>query len=170
MSGASFAYSHESGIGWIGSDVPSLSPVAVPAWTNLFTGDAPLACAKEGDDTGYLVVEWPEDTDLAGLYPPGDCLQRHTMRALIATCRISPANSLAGENIQLRYFAPQYGVDEDVATGSAMRVLASYWQQRGLGNQLRGLQRSARGGWLFSRLESTRVWVGGIVRRSGATA
>jgi predicted PhzF superfamily epimerase YddE/YHI9 len=125
MGGATFAYSHESGVGWIGCDTPMLSPVAVPAWTDLFTGSAPLACAEAGDNAGYLVLEWPQDTDLAGLKPPGDRLQQHTMRALIATCRISPGNSLAGEDIQLRYFAPQYGVDEDVATGSAMRVLAS---------------------------------------------
>ena len=126
------------------------------------------ACAEAGDSAGYLVLEWPADTDLTSLDPPGDSLRLHTTRALIATCRVSPSASLAGEDIQLRYFAPQYGVDEDAATGSAMRVLASYWQQRGLGNHLQGLQRSARGGWLFSRLENARVWVGGIVRHKGA--
>jgi predicted PhzF superfamily epimerase YddE/YHI9 len=170
MSGAVSEYLHESGVGWISSDALSLAPATVPAWAGPLLDNAPVACVEAGDEGGYLVVEWPQDTDLTRLDSPGDGLGQHTRRALIATCRVSPAHSLAGEDVHLRYFAPQYGVCEDVATGSAMRVLASYWHARGLGDCLQGLQRSARGGWLFSRLQGARVWIGGIVRRSEAGA
>ena len=51
----------------------------------------------------------------------------------------------------------------DPATGSAMRVLASYWQQRGLDHALTALQRSAEGGLLFSRIEGGITWIGGNV-------
>ena len=170
MSGDVFEYRHESGVGWIASDTLSLAAVAVPAWAGLLGDDRPVACAEAGDDRGYLVLEWPQDTDLTRLAPPGVELEQHTLRALVATCRVSPTQARAGEDIHLRYFAPQYGVREDMATGSAMRVLAGYWHARGLGDRLQGLQRSERGGWLYSRLQGDRVWVGGIVRRSEASA
>ncbi len=77
---------------------------------------------------------------------------------------MAPDQARCGENIQYRYFAPQFGVPEDSATGSAMRVLAAYWQQRGYGDEQRALQRSAAGGWLLSRVEGERTWIGGHVQ------
>jgi hypothetical protein len=44
-----------------------------------------------------------------------------------------------------------------------MRVLASYWQQQGLGHALTALQCSAEGGLLFSRIEGGITWIGGNV-------
>ena len=59
----------------------------------------------------------------------------------------------------MRYFAPQYGVEEDIATGSAMRVLAQYWSSRF--KQLTVYQCSPQGGLLLSRHTATHVEVGG---------
>jgi hypothetical protein len=44
-----------------------------------------------------------------------------------------------------------------------MRVISAYWQARGVGDKLRALQRSADGGWLASRMEKDRTWIGGRV-------
>lgn len=66
--------------------------------------------------------------------------------------------------IQLRYLAPQYSPAEDSATGSAMRVLASYWQFRNGVTRLDAWQRSAGGGLLRSEIDDQgSVWVGGNV-------
>ena len=86
-----------------------------------------------------------------------------SQRSLIVARRVSAHTSLRGENIQYRYFAPQHGVPEDIATGSAMRVVAAYWQSRGVGDNLMALQRSADGGWLQSRIKDGRTWIGGRV-------
>jgi PhzF family phenazine biosynthesis protein len=60
-----------------------------------------------------------------------------------------------------RYFAPNYGIDEDPATGSAHCVLAPYWAGR-LGKQeLRARQISARGGDLMCTLSGDRVTLAG---------
>ncbi len=166
MSGETFAYNDDSGIGWICTGGITSTHREPPPWCAAAFGTAPVACAEAGNEAGYLVLEWPENFDLARLTNPGDKLRQHTMRAVIVTCRVSGEGSLAGEDIQLRYFAPQYGVSEDAATGSAMRVLANYWLDRGLGQNLRGLQRSRPGGWLLSQVAGEDVWVGGIARRS----
>ena len=89
-------------------------------------------------------------------------LGKFTRRALIATCESHFSHDLA--KIESRYFAPQYGVPEDPATGSAMRVLALYWQQQGLGPQLSNYQRSASGGLLFSEIaNANHVDIGGRI-------
>ena len=66
-----------------------------------------------------------------------------------------------------RYFAPQHGIAEDIATGSAMRVLADFWQAQGGYNELRAWQCSVEGGHLFSRIQGGITWVGGRVEAEG---
>ena len=114
------------------------------------------AAALAGSAQGYLVLQWPDDFDLKQLRRPTSILSKQTERALICTA----AHPGMGEGeIQLRYFAPQYGVEEDSATGSAMRVLADYWYPRF--SQLTAYQCSAGGGLLLSRRTATHVEVGG---------
>jgi len=60
----------------------------------------------------------------------------------------------------VRYFAPAYGQPEDSATGSAAVVLADYWGQ----SRLRLEQRSARGGFLKTRLSTDSVALSGAIR------
>lgn len=121
----------------------------------------PTHGAEIGEHDGYLIVEMPDGTDLGTLAPPGAELARLTARALIVTCTMGEQK--AKPLVHLRYFAPQYGVAEDSATGSAMRLLAAYWHARGLGKELTALQRSANGGLLHSRVEADYTWVGGRV-------
>jgi len=147
---------------WLG--FKSSQPLAcdVPGWIGSYFSDPPIAAAGAGQASGYLVLEWPEDFALASLPVPDESLAVHTKRALIVTCAISAGAAAANETIRYRYFAPQHGVFEDTATGSAMRVLAGYWQQRGLAHVLTALQCSAGGGLLFSRVEGDITWVGGM--------
>ena len=60
-----------------------------------------------------------------------------------------------------RYFAPNYGVDEDPATGSAHCVLTPYWADRLGKRQLRAKQISARVGDLQCTLKGDRVTLAG---------
>jgi len=69
-----------------------------------------------------------DDFDLKHIAPPDNGLSNWPQRAIICT---AAQPSTGTDAITLRYFAPQYGVVEDTATGSAMRVLADYWSHRG---------------------------------------
>jgi PhzF family phenazine biosynthesis protein len=60
-----------------------------------------------------------------------------------------------------RYFAPNFGVDEDPATGSAHCVLTPYWADRLGKKQLRAQQVSARVGDLECTLKGERIRLAG---------
>jgi predicted PhzF superfamily epimerase YddE/YHI9 len=151
----------EQGINWLAFPTLATAPADVPEWAEELLGQRPLRAARAGPENGYLILETATDSDLHQATSPGAALAAHTPRALILTCRMT--NSVNGEHIHYRYFAPQYGTDEDIATGSAMRVLAAYWGTRGLGPRLSALQCSREGGWLRSRAEGETTWVGGHV-------
>tara|TARA_R110002072_G_scaffold85210_6_gene192785 strand:- start:3252 stop:3968 length:717 start_codon:yes stop_codon:yes gene_type:complete len=138
---------------------------AVPDWVpHVFRGvDLPTAAAVAGNEQGYLVLQWPDNFDLKGLTPPTVMVGEYTERALICTAARPQWGAGA---IQLRYFAPQYGVFEDAATGSAMRVLAHYWASRF--SRLVAHQASSAGGLLLSRYHPSHVDVGGCCADAGA--
>ena len=161
MNGIEVESHARDGIDWVA--FPSLETVDcdIPEWAATLLGVEPTHAAQAGPEDGYLVLEMP--CDLTSVKAPGNALTAHSQRSLIVTRNVSVETSLRGESIQYRYFAPQHGVPEDAATGSAMRVLASYWQGRGAGDELQALQRSADGGWLQSRIENGRTWIGGRV-------
>jgi predicted PhzF superfamily epimerase YddE/YHI9 len=163
MNGMDVHWENRDGIDWLA--FPSLETrlCEAPAWATGLLGATPSQAAEAGPANGYLVLEMPNTCDLVSLTAPGAALETHTLRSLIVTRQVSDADALRGETIQYRYFAPQHGVPEDTATGSAMRVVAAYWLSRGAGNELRALQRSAEGGWLASRVEHGRTWIGGRV-------
>ncbi len=48
----------------------------------------------------------------------------------------------------MRYFAPQYGVEEDVATGSVMRFVADYIEKNYQCVQFEVTQYSSLGGYM----------------------
>ena len=161
MNGTHVTCRAEAGKIWLGFDPLEICISDVPTWADSQFSAKAIAAANAGPDNGYQILEWPLNFPLASLPTPGAILTQHTQRALIVTCAIDPATALLGENIQYRYFAPQHGVSEDSATGSAMRVLASYWQQRGLGDVLTAYQNSDAGGLLFSDVRAGKIWVGG---------
>jgi predicted PhzF superfamily epimerase YddE/YHI9 len=171
MGGVEVPVEYQDGIDWASFPALETRDMGTPAWMAELLGQAPERAAEAGPADGYLVVEMAPDCDIAALPRPGAKLTCHSQRSLIVTREVPAAASLCGETVQYRYFAPQHGVPEDTATGSAMRVLASYWQSRGAGDQLQALQRSADGGWLLSRLDQDRTWIGGhVVEDRGAAA
>ncbi|HUS37129.1 MAG TPA: PhzF family phenazine biosynthesis protein [Verrucomicrobiae bacterium] len=60
-----------------------------------------------------------------------------------------------------RFFAPNFGIDEDPVTGSAHSTLIPYWAGRLGKTKLRARQVSARGGELLCELRGDRVGIGG---------
>lgn len=153
------------GLTWIGFPAMAVTPHAAPDWlTKALAGLQPenvLRCASAGPEDGYLVVELAAGADLARVSAPGAALSAYTHRALILACGVDAHSALQDETLHYRYFAPQYGAAEDAATGSAMRVLASYWRQAGA--HLTALQRSRAGGYLHALREDDITWVGGHV-------
>lgn len=156
---------------WLGFTTIELSAEPSPNWLAQHLNITVDHTAVTPAEAGYIVAELPKDTQLTLVQAPNTVLSKHTRRALIVTCRASANRSAAGEAFQFRYFAPQYGVTEDPATGSAMRVLMRYWHNRGLfegspatlDRPVKALQCSATGGILYGALENSRIWVGGHV-------
>lgn len=160
MNGVPILFETEDDIAWIGIPPIATTPCAVPAWTREFFPSLPWRAAEAGGEAGYLVLEWPSGYDLTTLPIPDYGLRRRTQQSIIAT---SVDTDHPDIDVQLRYFAPQHGVPEDTATGSAMRVLATYWMNRELAEGLRAYQCSAHGGVLRSRIREELTWIGGRV-------
>lgn len=165
--GTRIRFVYEESCTWLGFSFLQCEPQPVPRWTADIFGSRPIAAARAGPESGYLVLVWPQGSDLRELASPGSRLATKTGRAVIACCAVSEADSFLGETIRLRYFAPQYGVDEDSATGSAMRILASYWAPRFSAVEVVAWQQSALGGLLRGRVDGDMVWIGGEVDEIG---
>ncbi|MCH7490947.1 MAG: PhzF family phenazine biosynthesis protein, partial [Gemmatimonadetes bacterium] len=60
-----------------------------------------------------------------------------------------------------RYFAPWWGIDEDLVTESAHCALTPYWAGRLGKTELVGRQISVRGGVVEARVDSDRVHLSG---------
>lgn len=150
---------------WLGFPIVPVTDCPVPEWLEALLNASAIYCSEAGDEQGYLIAELEQDSDIGQLEPPGDALAQRSGRALIVTCRVSANYSERGEHFHFRYFAPQYGVPEDPATGSAMRLLMRYWHQHGLHETLLARQCSADGGWLQGCIQEGTVWVGGSVKQ-----
>ena len=160
MHGCRVSCDRETDTVWLQFEAPALTDCEVPHWCELLFGQRAVGCAISGPENGYLILEWPAELELRQLPRPGKALAEHTQRAIIIT-RQTLGSEAALADIHYRYFAPQYGVDEDTATGSAMRILASYWASLHTDGCLSAYQCSDDGGLLFSRLKGTQVWIGG---------
>ncbi len=101
----------------------SLYPEEIPLAARQWFNTLPVHCMSTGEEQGYWILEF--DNPITELQPQLDAISATTQRAIIATSLNAPA----GYDYELRYFAPQYGIDEDIATGSANAVLACYWGQ-----------------------------------------
>lgn len=163
MGATTIEVTREADTVWVSLPRLTCAPCKIPNWTVQVLGTAPEAAATCGPAQGYLVLAYPDNFNLKSLSIPDQGIAKDTARAIIVTCRITTEDGLGDESIHMRYFAPQYGVAEDSATGSAMRVLAEYWRQRGLGDTLVARQQSEAGGYLVSRIEADRCWIGGRV-------
>ncbi|MDZ7781631.1 MAG: PhzF family phenazine biosynthesis protein [Halioglobus sp.] len=158
MGSADIPVQYEDDRIWLGFAPLTVEVCDVPDWSVARFGGTPVAAAAAGGARGYIVLQWPDGGSLKMLEAPGYDLAGDTGCAVIATCRDRAAGPGA---IRLRYFAPQHGVPEDTATGSAMRVLATFWHSQEMMTDLCARQDSPVGGELFSRVDGDTIWVGG---------
>lgn len=144
---------------WIGFDAIDSEPVDIPAWIEDCCNINPASASKVGPGDGYWIFEWPQGFDLTELTIDFDKLTFATERALIATTQ----SQATGFDYDLRYFAPQHGVNEDNATGSANRVLASYWKSKLNQSTFKARQLSVKGAVIEVECENDVVWISGKV-------
>lgn len=98
------------------------------------------------EPSGYILVELNSAHAVENWAPLFSSLTRHSRRALILTARGRGSNE---PDYVMRYFAPQYGNNEDAATGSANALLISFWAQKLKQHWLCGRQLSAEGGLFY---------------------
>jgi predicted PhzF superfamily epimerase YddE/YHI9 len=105
---------------------------------------------------GRTLAVYQRAEDVAALKPDFGA-----MRQVPGANAIVTAPGRDGVDFVSRYFAPNYGVDEDPVTGSAHCVLTPYWADRLGKKELKARQISARGGDLICTLRGDRVTLAG---------
>jgi len=105
---------------------------------------------------GRTLAVYERAEDVAALRP-----DFAAMRQVMGADAIVTAPGADGIDFVSRYFAPNYGIDEDAATGSAHCVLTPYWAERLGKKQLRARQISARLGDLECTLHGDRITLAG---------
>jgi len=108
-----------------------------------------------GQNAHSLLYVYEFEEDVARLSPNFPALCAVSAQCVIAT---APGNDC---DFVSRFFAPQFGVDEDPVTGSAHCSLVPYWAGRLQSHQLQARQISARGGNLACVLQDSRVLMTG---------
>lgn len=115
--------------------------------------DQPIAQALlVGAEEGYALLVLPSAAAVANARIHAGKLCQSSRRALIITALNQEQEGHPNESqpheshYVMRYFAPQYGNDEDAATGSGNIVAGNYWLQQLGTAELRGSQLSAGGG------------------------
>jgi PhzF family phenazine biosynthesis protein len=123
------------------SEVPELASIL---------GRAPVELHQARD----LVAVFESEEDVLSLAPD--------FRRLKALDQ-SVAATAPGRSVDFvsRFFAPNYGIDEDPVTGSAHCTLIPFWAQRLGKARLSARQVSARGGELSCEQRGERVHIGG---------
>ena len=136
-------------------DLPAWPPEETPADPRVLAvlGAPP---AESFVARGRTLVVYDRAEDVAALRPDFAAMRRVEGANAIAT-----APGRDGVDFVSRYFAPNYGVDEDPVTGSAHCVLTPYWAARLGKEQLMARQISARGGELTCTLRGGRVTIAG---------
>ncbi len=140
-------------------DFPADPPTRIKAPQGLIAalGCQPKAVYEGRED---LVVRLQTPADVRAVAPNFLGLARIGARGVAVTAQAD--ESMPDVDFVSRYFAPQYGIDEDPVTGSLHCTLAPLWARKLDKSSLRARQISARGGELDVELTNT-----GRVRVSG---
>lgn len=155
-SGRHFEFCRRHGSWWLRLQRAQCHPGTLSVEVGEKFQPPPIKTALSGTAQGYKIFEWPVGTDIANLKIETAYLHSDG-RAAILTAAAEECS------FTLRYLAPQYGIDEDAATGSANAVLADYWSGRGLTPPFRAHQCSPVGGVILSDCEGEYVFIGGRV-------
>ena len=104
--------------------------------------------------TDYLLV-YKTEKDIRTITPNYHLLTLVKARGTIITAPGTTTDFVS------RFFAPQVGINEDPATGSAHTILIPYWAEHLNKKELTAIQLSKRQGQLNCRLENNRVSISG---------
>ena len=104
--------------------------------------------------TDYLLVYEFEEM-IRRMTPDFGLMKEVRSRGVIVTCKGTDVDFI------YRFFAPQSGIDEDPATGSAQTTLMNYWSKKLNANTLKSVQISERRGYFESTVENNRVKISG---------
>ena len=123
----------------------------LPSWVShiLKFGEeklAPNKAAVSEQNDGYLLLEFEPALSLKVFRTMQLDLKQvcdNTKRAIVIV-QFDQEN----KHLMMRYFAPQYGVPEDSATGSVLRFVADYIEQRHQSTQFDVSQCSSQGGFM----------------------
>lgn len=135
-------------------DFPSdnLKSCSLPDIINDSLGRTPLECYTGRSD--YLLL-YDSESDIVNLRPDFGKLAHAGARGIIVTAPGTDVDFVS------RFFAPEVGVNEDPATGSAHTTLTPFWSER-LGKlSMKAKQLSARGGYLECTLRGERTLISG---------
>lgn len=143
----------DDGLYWLDLPRHECEPAEAPAELIEAVGEAPDE-VRAGPN---WLLRYPRAADVRGLRPDMRILADLPERGVIAT---APGDE-PGIDFVSRYFAPNFGIDEDPVTGSAHCMLAPYWAAELGETRLRARQVSARGGDLVCETAGDRVHVGG---------
>jgi predicted PhzF superfamily epimerase YddE/YHI9 len=141
--------------GWIEMNFPMWTPASLPLPSLPVGLPSPCWTGVAGDD---WLVELATERDVIEMQPDHPSIAALGRRALIVTAR---ADLTSDFDIVSRVFAPNAGIPEDPATGSAHCALAPYWAAPLGKNELVGYQASSRGGTIRMRLDGSRVTLAG---------
>ena len=120
-------------------------------------GKTPKECYISMD---YIIV-FEDENDILNANPNLELLKKLELdhRGIIITSTSKKYDFIC------RFFAPNFGVDEDPVTGSAFTQLVPYWQKAMKKNKFKAKQVSKRGGEVFCKLEEKRVKIAGYAKK-----
>jgi PhzF family phenazine biosynthesis protein len=147
---------------WMELNFPAIPTIAaaIPADLSAALGGVSITETHEG--SLGLLVELDSEATVRHLQPNFALLKSCHWHGVIVTSRAdADADADTEFDFVSRYFAPNFGIDEDPVTGSAHCCLATYWHDRLHKSEFLAYQASARGGVMKVRIAGDRVFLGG---------
>ena len=123
---------------WLEMDFPSQAPVQCPVPEQILSAfnEKPIASLKSED---YIVV-FENEESILNASPDLVTLSELDLRGIAITAKSKEYDFVS------RFFAPNYGINEDPVTGSAFSQLIPYWSRKFNKKSLSAKQVSKRGG------------------------
>lgn len=115
----------------------------------------PSKAALSDKDDGYLLLEFEDKLPIdvfRGLQVDLKTICENTNRAIVLV-----QFNQEKQHLYIRYFAPQYGVKEDSATGSVMRFVGDYIEKKYQCSTFEVSQCSTQGGYMKIECEEERI-------------
>jgi PhzF family phenazine biosynthesis protein len=143
---------------WMELNFPAISTIAVPVPADLSAALGGVAITEAYEGSLGLLIELDSEATVRNLQPNFALLKSCHWHGVIVTSR---ADADTEFDFVSRYFAPNFGIDEDPVTGSAHCCLATYWHDRLHKSEFLAYQASARSGVMKVRRSGNRVFLGG---------